>query len=232
MGPLTQWTWVWVNSRSWLRPGRPGVLQFIRSQKVWHDWVTELKWTELLTQALCQINLLFELGTKILIKTLKSGGQSLWPFWEGPYQVIFFFSHSCQGARNWFMSASWPKLGDVILCLHSLCFYLFTSQTELIIYVGLLILTPKILSLPFNSQDNAFLSCVHSYTTFHNQSNFWICRALHLLINWRLPMVGFSALRKGLSWTLQWHLTILRWTGITYCTLTMDVTWLLILIMF
>ena len=32
---------------------------------------------------------LFEPGTEVLIKTLGSGGQSLEPLWEGPYQVIF-----------------------------------------------------------------------------------------------------------------------------------------------
>ena len=40
----TQWTWVWVNSGSWWWTGRPGVLQSIGSQRVGHDWVTELKW--------------------------------------------------------------------------------------------------------------------------------------------------------------------------------------------
>ena len=40
-------TWVWVNSGSWWRTGRPGVLQFIGSQRVGHDWVTEVNWTEL-----------------------------------------------------------------------------------------------------------------------------------------------------------------------------------------
>ena len=39
---LTQCTWVWVSSRSWWWTGRPGVLQFMGSQRVWHDWVTEL----------------------------------------------------------------------------------------------------------------------------------------------------------------------------------------------
>ena len=39
-------TWVWVNSRSWWRTGRPGVLQFMGSQRVGHDWVTELNWTD------------------------------------------------------------------------------------------------------------------------------------------------------------------------------------------
>jgi len=40
----TQWTWVWGNSGSWWWTGRPGVLRFIRSQRVGHDWVTELNW--------------------------------------------------------------------------------------------------------------------------------------------------------------------------------------------
>ena len=46
MASLTQWTWVWVNSRSWRWTGRPGVLQSMGSQKVGHDWATELKWAE------------------------------------------------------------------------------------------------------------------------------------------------------------------------------------------
>jgi len=40
MASPTQWTWVWVNSRSWT--GRPGVLRFMASQRVGHDWATEL----------------------------------------------------------------------------------------------------------------------------------------------------------------------------------------------
>ena len=44
MASPTQWTWVWMNSRSWGWTGRPGVLRFMRSQRVGHDWVTELNW--------------------------------------------------------------------------------------------------------------------------------------------------------------------------------------------
>ena len=47
MASPTQWTWVWVNSGSWWWTGRPGVLQFMGSQRVGHDWVTELNWTTL-----------------------------------------------------------------------------------------------------------------------------------------------------------------------------------------
>ena len=44
MASLTRWTWVWVNSGSWWWTGRPGVLRFMGSQRVGHDWVTELNW--------------------------------------------------------------------------------------------------------------------------------------------------------------------------------------------
>ena len=47
MASRTQWTWVWVNSGRWWWTGRPGVLRFMGSQRVGHDWATELNWTEL-----------------------------------------------------------------------------------------------------------------------------------------------------------------------------------------
>ena len=46
MASPTRWAWVWVNSRSWWWTGRPGVLPFMGSQRVGHDWATELNWTE------------------------------------------------------------------------------------------------------------------------------------------------------------------------------------------
>ena len=46
MASPTQWTWVWVNSGSWWWTGRPGILWSIGSQKVGHNWATELNWAE------------------------------------------------------------------------------------------------------------------------------------------------------------------------------------------
>ena len=48
MASPTQWTWVLVDSGSWWWTGRPGMLRFMGSQRVGHDWVTELNWTETL----------------------------------------------------------------------------------------------------------------------------------------------------------------------------------------
>ena len=49
MASPTQWTWVWVNSGSWWWTGRPSVLWFMGSQRVGHNWETELKWTRMMS---------------------------------------------------------------------------------------------------------------------------------------------------------------------------------------
>ena len=62
MASLTRWAWVWVDSRSWQWTGRPGVLQFMGSQRVGCSWVTELSWTTglsctVLNTFLCSIHI-------------------------------------------------------------------------------------------------------------------------------------------------------------------------------
>ena len=46
MASLAQWTWVWVSSGSWWWTGKPGMLQSVGSQRVGHNWLTELNWTD------------------------------------------------------------------------------------------------------------------------------------------------------------------------------------------
>ena len=46
MASLILWMWVWVDSGSWWWTERPGVLSFLGSQRVGHDWATKLNWTE------------------------------------------------------------------------------------------------------------------------------------------------------------------------------------------
>ena len=45
MASPTQLTWVWVSSGSWWWTGEPGILQFMGSQRVGHNWVTQVNWT-------------------------------------------------------------------------------------------------------------------------------------------------------------------------------------------
>ena len=49
----TRWTCVWASSESWWLTGKPGVLQSVGSQRIGHDWVTELSffdWLSLVAQ--------------------------------------------------------------------------------------------------------------------------------------------------------------------------------------
>ena len=88
MASPTRWTWVWVNSRRWWWTGRPGVLQFMGSQWVGHDWVTELNWTGMIWgsrilcypiwQPLVRCGYL-NLKQYIQMKSKHLGPQSHWP---------------------------------------------------------------------------------------------------------------------------------------------------------
>ena len=49
MASPTQRAWVWVISGSWWWTERPGMLWFMGSQRLGHDWATELNWTEAIT---------------------------------------------------------------------------------------------------------------------------------------------------------------------------------------
>ena len=70
MASLTQWTWVWVNSGSWWWTRRLGVLQSMGSQRIGHNWATELNWTDgciyicvyLVTPFIVAINLCLYIG--------------------------------------------------------------------------------------------------------------------------------------------------------------------------
>jgi len=55
-GWMLSWTWVWVSPRSWWWTGKPGVLQSMESQRVGHDWATELIWTELLNHGQLELS--------------------------------------------------------------------------------------------------------------------------------------------------------------------------------
>ena len=63
----------WVDSRSWWWTGRPDVLQFMGSQRVGHNWATELNWTELNAILYSEVfSFFFFLTWEFLFSTLKS----------------------------------------------------------------------------------------------------------------------------------------------------------------
>ena len=111
------------------------------------------------------------------MKTLGSGGPTLEPLWAGPCQVILSSPTAVKvpGIGSWVITlelrgdtltrTKWLHLISLLSML-----WLCTFQMSLITYVSLLLLTPKVLSLPFDPQDNAFLFWAHSYAALHSQT--------------------------------------------------------------
>ena len=65
MASLARWTWVWASSGSWWWTGRPGMLQCMGSQRVGHNWETELNWTENFNKELVCMAVRVELWRKL-----------------------------------------------------------------------------------------------------------------------------------------------------------------------
>ena len=94
MASWTRWTWVWVNSGRWWWTGRPGVLRFMGSQRVRHDWATELNWYiyfcfSFLLFSICMA-CLFHLLTFSLCVSL----DLKWTSCRQPLDGSCFFTHS------------------------------------------------------------------------------------------------------------------------------------------
>ena len=81
MASPTRWTWVWASSGSWWRTGKPDMLQSMQSQKVGHDWATELNWfitireRECLELFLSLFSCLIHMTTDIFYSHLKGDGK-------------------------------------------------------------------------------------------------------------------------------------------------------------
>ena len=73
MASPTQWTWVWVDSGSWWWTGRPGILRFMGSQKVGHNWATELNYAN--------VNMAWNLSTKDDISLKQQLNHSINIYW-------------------------------------------------------------------------------------------------------------------------------------------------------
>ena len=69
---LTRWTWISVNSWSWWWTGRPGMLRFMGSQRVGHDWETELNW-----KIVCEYDVFFFIFMAFIFIMIKKSAMML-----------------------------------------------------------------------------------------------------------------------------------------------------------
>ena len=116
--------WVWVGSRSWWWTGRPGVLQSMGWQRVGHDWVTELNWTEISFQVWnspYSLNFAWDPGWGDKFESLTSCLHASWLH----NKVLFFLKSqcrsigfcACQAANSWcltvFINLVWSLFHNV-----------------------------------------------------------------------------------------------------------------------
>ena len=105
MESLTQWTWVWVNSGRWWWTGRPDMLRFMGSQRVGHDWATELNWTQCTTNGVCY------LAKRLISDPLNfSGRKNSRTAWKDRWEttnipsyskvLIAIFNNECQNEKS------------------------------------------------------------------------------------------------------------------------------------
>ena len=96
MSSPTQWTWVWVSSGSWWWTEWPGVLQSMGLQRVRHDWVTELNWTEFWHQ------IFWVEALHLLLKALSHWANHFYPL-SSCFSSLEWEVHACQS-----LSHVWP----------------------------------------------------------------------------------------------------------------------------
>ena len=103
MASPTRRTWVWVNSGSWWWTGRPGVLWFMGSQRVGHDWVTELELELVLSDLLCMFSI-FIISSLIAL------------FFPTPISFhSFWLAQTFLAATTWFSNLSMFLIYDLIV---------------------------------------------------------------------------------------------------------------------
>ena len=116
MASPARWTWVWVNSGSWWWTRRPGVLQFMGSQRVGHDWAIELNWR--VYKEHLSFHLPHEVGRANLVMFPSS-----WKYWGGKKDG---WGHTIISLRSWNWIASFTCKTDAMFSVD----YVFHNVSE------------------------------------------------------------------------------------------------------
>ena len=78
----TRWTLVWVDSRSLWWTERPGVLRFMGSQSVRHNWTSEVNWICIIYLWMCSFSGVREYGSNGQILSKKFVASNSWEIRE------------------------------------------------------------------------------------------------------------------------------------------------------
>ena len=114
MASPTRWAWVWASSRSWWWTGKAGVLQFMGSQRVGHNWVIRTSFSSKMTG----LFYLLTFKNNILLKS--NFERTLWfwplcpqtrslPFLCPPSSAVASVAHSPEAPVLSSAPVAWPS---------------------------------------------------------------------------------------------------------------------------
>ena len=122
MASLTRWTRVWVNSGSWWWTGRPGVLRFMGSQRVGHDWTTELNWTEGWSGGVCKLHIGWDLcWVFVCLFVLPLMGKAEWGGTPVYWWLSLYFCFVCFVDETSY-TGCYCQLGNIGSCIQEVSF--------------------------------------------------------------------------------------------------------------
>ena len=177
MASLTRWTWVWVNSGSWWWTGRPGVLRFMGSQRVGHDW-TELS----------PGNISIKLGNLSMLENVRSWiNVSYSPHHKGigePNDILHVCLHyiNCSCYKIFWRKMDWALAMEIrkICIFHFFCSYYFRIVYKLRILIDVIFFQMSILyptltfTVSFLSLQQPSFRCEALWSFFVARS-FFVC---------------------------------------------------------
>ena len=126
----TQWTWVLVYSRSWWWTGKPGVLQLMGSQRVGHDWATELNWTDTFVKT--HWTVIFISFLEIYVFDYSGSLLLHWAFlvaMSGGYSLTVGNRLAIAGSNMYFISVCW-SLGNLASQQSVPILFLFLNRSQ------------------------------------------------------------------------------------------------------
>ena len=145
MASLTRWTWVWVNSGSWWWTGRPGVLWFMGSQRVGHDWATDL------------------IGSGLMFTVFI------------PFLINCLNIYTLLGQKSWFSRSSFPIFLNIILIFFTIWYLsqIFPLVVALMLEADALNCWDPIMARHSGSTPTLFLTLIIVITENNKQMTYF-----------------------------------------------------------
>ena len=151
MASPTWWTWVWASSWSWWWTGKPGMLQSMESQRVRHDWMTELNWIILPHSSVCVCVCVCVCACVLSCVQLFSTPWTV--AHQAPLSMDFLGKNTGAGCHFLLQGSSWPRDGTQVSCIAS-WFFIIWAPRKINIFPNIYVIFCLVFVCFFGDQPN------------------------------------------------------------------------------